>query len=105
MVDRMVQADLDKTHGRKLEQAAKINDLGQLLAAELFYRLQVLTKHRIKPGGNLGGVAAGVRPRDRTEVKASSTNAAQATLFTGNNMPATLPRTLDNPTRATITSI
>src|SRR5260370_29791990 len=105
MVDRMVQADLDKTHGRKLDQDGTSNELGQLLAAELFYRSQVLTKHRIKPGGNLGGVADGVRPRDRTEVKGSGTNAAQETLFSGNNMPGQLQGTLGNGIRAIIAFI
>src|SRR5262249_39807878 len=96
MMDGMAQTRLQKAHRWTLEQATKIYDFGQLLSIELLDLREPLVKHLIEPGGNLGGVAHRIGPRDRSEVEGTGTHATQKAFFSGDNVPGELQRSLGN---------
>lgn len=92
MVNGMVLREGEETDRGHLEHAAKIDGLGQLLAAQVFNLFDIGIKRLIKPGRNLGGVVDRIRAIDGSEIKRSGADAAEEALFRGHNVPRQFQR-------------
>src|ERR1700675_1933289 len=96
MMNAVVQVELHICDRWKLKHATKINNFSQLLAVQFSKPGKISFKRLRVPLRDPRGVAHGIRPVLRREIKLSSRNAIHESVFGSNDMPGQFEPGLGN---------